>query len=222
MLESLEVRAHSGGPLAFLTAEHVDLNVSYTRPEPGPCSRRAGDHAVTYSPDEALLYVGDNAQSRAPRPSDPAFDFIGVGAGEPFYSAPQSQNPELIYLGFAGYGVTPSVFDRFNPLAESKGRVSGTGPWIKVSLADIKHFTPEGQPGQGRFSVWQSGENGPNVFMSSANDGVKQSNSAGLDTTDGIGPDDALWIIAGGHTHYNWGVLRGRGDTRSSSRSPAI
>lgn len=200
--EALEDRAVPATLSNFLTVEHVDLNAGFSGGN-WSLSPRDADNEVSHAPDDALLYVG--APALTTRTASTAFDFIGVGAGEEYYRLPQSQNPNLLYLGFAGYGVASGSLDRYNPSAESKGRVSGLGRWLKVGLVDVKHFAPDGTPGAGKFSVWQSEDTGPKVFMSNANDGIANPGPGGLDATDGIGPDDALWVIAGGHIHYNWG-----------------
>lgn len=188
----------------YLTTEHVDINVGYSGSQwsVGP---RNSDlvPAIQYANDEAVMYVGSPAQLA--RPAGTAFDFIGVPAGQPFYLLPQSQDPEVLYLGFAGYGLDNSI-DRYNPVTESKGRASGSARWSKLTLDEVRHFSADGTPGTGQFSLWQTGTFGQtNVFMSSYNDGVANPNSSGLDTTDGITSDDAIWNLVGGHAHYNFG-----------------
>jgi hypothetical protein len=191
----------------FLTNESVDTNLGYNAGSNAwTLQFNDDDNAVQYNVEDALLYVGSPSQSS--RPASSQFNFIGVAAGDSYHQLPQSQNPNLLYLGFSGFGATPSDFDRYDPAAESKGRVSSLGRWLKISLLGVNHTTPTGTAGDGKFSVWQSGETGPNVFMSSYNDGVSNANANGLDTTDGISADDALWIVAGGRLRYNWGFTR--------------
>lgn len=204
--EALENRCVPAVLSSFLTTEHVDINLGYTAGSPGTWSLQNSDddNAVLYDTEDALLYVGGPALTT--RSNSSSFDFIGVASGEEFYRLPQSQNPDLLYLGFSGYDALTSDFDRYNPSSESKGRVSGVGRWLKVSLVDVDHFTPSGAAGGGIFSVWQSGTFGtPTVLMSSFNDGVSNPNGNGLDVTDGISADDAVWVLANGHSHYNWG-----------------
>ncbi|MBM4068093.1 MAG: hypothetical protein FJ271_04000 [Planctomycetes bacterium] len=204
-VETLEDRLAPATLSTFMASEHADINLQYSGGATGTWSLQHddNDNVVSHDPDVALLYVGVDAEEA--RPAGAKFDFIGVAAGATYYRAPQSQDSELLYLGVAGYGVTASEFDRYNPLTESKGRVSGVGRWLKLSLVDVKHFQPDGQAGSGIFSVWQSGVSAPAVGMSTYDDGVSNPDSEGLDTTDGIGADDALWIVAGGHSHFNWG-----------------
>jgi len=202
--EVLEDRSVPATLNTFLTAEHVDLSIGYTGGAAGTWSLGAfdDDNSILYSAEDALLYVGTPAL--ASRLSSSAFDFVGVGGGAQFYQLPQNQDPDVLYLGVEA-DVTPSDFDRYNPSTESKGRVSGLGRWVKATLVDVDHFNPDGTAGTGVFSVWQDTPDGPRVFISSFNDGVANPNTDGLDTTDGISADDAIWVLAGGHNHYNYG-----------------
>ncbi|MBN9516930.1 TIGR03769 domain-containing protein [bacterium] len=98
-----------------------------------------------------------------------------------------------MYLGVAGYGVPGTAVNRYDATAESCGRVTGTGVWLKLTL--------DGATGPGDFSVWQSGDTAPTVLTSTAAGGVTA--------------DDALWVLAGGHLHYNWGFTEpGRYEVR--------
>ncbi len=203
--EQLEVRTLMVADLInFVTTEHVDINLARSGGEwsIGPRNSDASP-AIQYANDEAIMYVGSPAVVTRPASAD--FDFIGVSAGEDFYLLPQSQNSDVLYLGFAAYGLDNSV-DRYNAVDESKGRVSGVARWAKAVLTEVRHFEPNGAEGNGVFSLWQSGVFGSsNVFMSSYDDGIANPNANGLDVTDGISSDDALWLISGGHVHYNFG-----------------
>ncbi|MFI4893086.1 MAG: choice-of-anchor M domain-containing protein [Phycisphaerales bacterium JB058] len=167
-----------------LINEHVDLNVYYTSADGGTWDLRPydGDFGGFAIPgNEALLHVDHRSLLTVPASG---FEFVGVSGGEQAYVLTQGQNPELLYLGFAGYGATPTnQWDRYNPSSESGGRVSGLGRWLKVSLDSVQ--------GPGEFSLWQSGDSSPTVFMSTASGGVTA--------------DDAMWIVTGGHLHYNFG-----------------
>jgi surface-anchored protein len=194
-----------------LTNEHVDLSILYNRAtNQWDMESRDGDNGFDYRPyavngipmpSSAVLEVGTAAIST--RPLSSTFDFVGVGAGQSYYRLPQSQNPALLYLGVGGYGVSAADVDRYNPSVESKGRINSTGAWARLQLVSVTGAGGGAAPGT--FSVWQSGDDGPNVFMSSYDDGVSNPNIAGFDATDGITSDDMLWSIAGGHSHYNWG-----------------
>lgn len=192
----------------YLTTEHVDINIQRTGGQwaIGP---RNDDAEIQYANDEAVMYVGKPAL--VTRPAGAEYDFSGVGAGANFYVLPMSQNPSLLYQGFAAYGLEGQDVDRYNAVAESKGRVvsSLASRWAKATLTGLRHTNPDGTTGSGQFSLWQTGSFGaPSVFMSSFNDGVANANASGLDVTDGITTDDALWITRGGHLHYNFGFTQ--------------
>ena len=177
--------------------DHTDLNIHFT-PAPGtdrtldawrvnPRDDDAG--GIEYGPGsgngDAILDVAHDSLTTLP---SSGYEFTGGTAGQPIYLLPQAQDPNLLYLGVAGYGVTPSSVDKYNPSAVSGGRVSGNGAWVKLALDS---FTG---PAGGQFSVFQNGFSGPTRFMSTV-DGI--THAPGAD-------DDALWIVAGGHIHYNF------------------
>ncbi|WP_230627669.1 choice-of-anchor M domain-containing protein [Roseiconus lacunae] len=207
-LEQLERRQLLAAELDhFLTSRHVDINVQHHlgQWELGLEAEESGNE-VQYSTDQALLYAGTPTATTLP--SDAPLEFIGVAPGETFYLLPQSQaqNAEAVFLGVSGYGLDDSI-DQYDASTESKGRIGAEpSPWAKASLSNVRHFNPDGTPGTGEFSMWQSGIFGQTVvFMSSFDDGVSNPNAFGLDTTDGISADDAVWISAGSHSHYNFG-----------------
>ena len=181
----------------IISTHHTDLNISFA-PAAGadrtldtwrvnPRDDDAG--GITYGPGtgngDAILFVAHEALATLP---SSGYEFTGGTAGQPIYLLPQSQDPALLYLGVAGYGVTPSSVDKYNPSTLSGGRVSGNGAWVKLALDS---FTG---PAGGQFSAFQNGFSGPTRFMSTT-DGI---------THDPGADDDALWIIAGGHIHYNF------------------
>lgn len=203
--ERLDDRIAPASLSHFLTNQHVDLNVNFAAGNPPiwnvlPTNDDAG---VVHQPDDALLYVGQDGKTS--RPSGSEFDFIGIASGTSYYRLPQSQDTRLIYLGIGGGGIPSQALDRYNPSVESLGRVAGQARWAKMRLDNVKHVTTAGTTGNGIFSVWQSGDSGPVVFMSNFNDNINNPNGAGLDTTDGITANDALWITTGGHHHFNYG-----------------
>lgn len=192
----------------FLTQEHVDINIQHTSGvwNVGPRNSDAAPE-IQYANDEAVMYVGSPAITS--RPAGTNYDFIGVPAGNDFYLLPQSQDTDLLYLGFAAYGVNASSVDRYVPTAETKGRITSNARWVKASLANVRHTLPNGSAGDGNFSLWQTGTFGAvSVYMSSYNDGTSNPDGNGLDTTDGVSSDDAMWIVAGGHAHFNYGFTK--------------
>ncbi|QEF96411.1 Calx-beta domain protein [Stieleria maiorica] len=210
-LEQLERRQLLAAELEnLLTTQHVDLNLQHESGQwqLGVEADETGGK-VHYTNDQALLYAGSPA--RVVMPEGAPLDFVGVDPGENFYLLPQSQaqNAEALFLGVAGYGLDDTV-DRYDASAESKGRTGAQQVrWAKAALADVRHVNPDGSAGSGEFSMWQSGVFGQTVvFMSSFDDGVANANALGLDTTDGISADDAVWISTGSHAHYNFGFTQ--------------
>jgi Ca2+-binding RTX toxin-like protein len=203
--ETLESRVLlTGTPVLdhFHTTEHVDLNIGHNlSANTWSLMVRDPDEALSRTTDNALLYVG--AAAATTRPVSPSFSFLGVGPGETFYQLTASQDPDLLYLGAAAYGVTASQVDLYSVAAESKQRLTGSARWLKANLVNVEHFTPAGAVGTGKFSVWLN--TGTTVLMSSHNDGVDNPNAQGFDSTDGISNDDAFWVAAGGHNHFNYG-----------------
>jgi surface-anchored protein len=165
---------------AVLTNEHADIGIGYAG---GVWNLHVHDedNDLEFDPADVLLFVAPEA--RTSRPAGSAFDFIGVGAGENYWRLPQTQNPSLLFLGVSAGEVAPGTFGSYNPFDESGGRVSGSGPWLRLDLLGIS--------GPGHFSVWQSTDTGPLVFMSSFQNGVDGS--------------DSLWIPDGSHAHFNYG-----------------
>ena len=200
MAERLEERAMFA-LVNYLTNEHVDLNIGYSSPNSWTLGPRDSDNVIQYANDTVVLYVGSPALK--PRPAGSEFDFLGAPNGSNIYILPQTQDPDVLYVGVASYGVNPSDVDAYNPSVESKGRVSGSQKWVKTTLVGLNHTNPDGTAGTGQFSVWQSDAT-PKPLMSSYNDGISNPNAQGLDVTDGISADDAVWILADGHTHYNF------------------
>ena len=208
-LETLESRQLLSAPTLsrFITQEHVDLDISYNSAAQNFELRvQDSDNGVTHETAVGLIYVG--AKALVTRPTGSQFDFLGVAAGQPLYVLPSSQNVSLPYLGFASYSTTSTDIDQYSVTTESKSRRSGSARWLKLTLVDVDHFQPDGSVGTGRFSAWQSNLTGPVVYMANHNDSIANPNANGLDVTDGISADDALWVTRGGHDHYNLGFTQ--------------
>lgn len=173
-----------------LINEHVDLNITFgagvwdVRPYDGDVG------GFDYPGNQAVFHVDRRSLWSVP---GTGFEFVGAVDLDPLlpgleaYRLPQGQNPELIYLGIAAYGALPTAqWDRYNPATESGGRVSGLGRWLRLNVASVA--------GPGSVSLWQSGDLGPSVFVSSV--------------VGGLTAADAVWVVANGHTHYNLAFTR--------------
>lgn len=196
-LETMEQRDVPATLSTFLTDSHTDLTLGYTGGTNGTWSLSPtvdGTPSGTFN--DSLLYVPEISEQA--RPTGSQYDFLGVAAGQPVYILPQSQDPNMLFMGIAGYNVDPNTFDSYNVATESKGRAGGNARWMKMTLQSVT--------GPGVVSAWQNDAFGtPVVFMSTFNDNVANPDGNGLDATDGISADDAFWIPEGSHTHTNFG-----------------
>jgi surface-anchored protein len=185
----LEDRDNPSTFSTFFTDQHIDLNLGFAAGD-WTLGVRNNDVIpnVTTAPGDAILYAGTNA--KLARPAGGEFDFLGVGAGSDVWVLPGTQEANKLYLGFAAEGVGPTAVDRYDATAESGGRVTGQGRWVRVSFTNVAHTNPDGTAGTGDFSVWQVPVSTPVVFAA---------------TSDGLTAADSIWLIAGGHTHYNLG-----------------
>jgi surface-anchored protein len=129
-------------PKTELTREHVDLVMVY-QPESTNLLQlflRDNDLNRTYTPDEVILVVAEEARLELP-PGTP----FGAG-GDPLWILPQSQDPNLLYLGTDARAIGQAVF-------------SGS---LNFNLKEVH--------GPGHFYLWQAGQvGGLNVRMNSAN-----------------------------------------------------
>lgn len=188
-LEALESRLTPALLDTFLTTEHVDLGVGFTGSS-WSFSVNDKDSNVIHANDKALLYVS----AEKSRQSAPAgFGFLGVQQGQDFHQLPANQDPSLLYLGLNAEAVASSSVDSYSPAGESGGRVTGTGKYVRLTLQDVKGANGGAAPGH--FSIWQVPLSSPVVFMAT---------SDGINTGDGA-TADSVWLLAGGHQHFNYG-----------------
>ncbi|WP_026184357.1 choice-of-anchor M domain-containing protein [Salinispora vitiensis] len=84
---------------AELGAGHIDLGPRYVDDQ-WTLMIHDGTQAqpVWRDPDETVLRVSDAALQTVPE--DPAYEFLGVDAGEQVYVVPQVQNPDVVWLGW--------------------------------------------------------------------------------------------------------------------------
>lgn len=154
---------------------HVDIGIDYTALGGWDLHIHDEDDLLEYAPDEAILGVGWQAEQ--PRPAGAGFDFIGVSAGQPVWILPQIQDPALNFLGIGAEELDPDdLLQAWDP--------DGAGPlasakWLQIDLLSVT--------GPGHFSLWTN--SGSTVSFASA---------------DGIGSADRAFVLAGGHSHFNW------------------
>ena len=113
----------------------------------------SGAHPVWRDPDRTVLRVSDAALMAAPTGSD--YAFMGAQAGEQYYVVPQTQNPDVVWLGWNTQdpGVV-SAIDRGATM--SIGSVAGPGrTWIFLQDGTFgkPRLLVDGQSGQAQ-DVW--------------------------------------------------------------------
>lgn len=171
----------------LLTTQHVDISLANGSSLEARWS--IADSGSFFPAAGAKAYV-DPVASAVIRPTSPTWDFIGVNAGETFHRLPSGQNPRLLYLGFGAEQSTQNAFEPWNPGDVARG-VNTSQKYIQVRL--------NGWRGPGHFSIYSVVGGTPRVWFATA-DGVAPSNTT-----------DSLYVVEGGHTHYNF-AFTARGD----------
>lgn len=118
---------------------------------------------------DILLPVVSAAQTT--RSSGSQWDFIGVSSGSTYWRLPKDQNPSVLFLSIATEELNAADFA--SPITFTLLGVTGTG----------------GGSAPGFFSVWNTGDNGPEPLMS---------------TFTGTTPN-SLSVAANTHNHFNYG-----------------
>lgn len=140
-----------------------------------------------WPPEITLLYVKEDAWpagARIPRPPGTQWDFIGVPAHSNIWLLPHTEQPGLLWLGFANH----SPFNTFAAYSESDPRV-GNAPakWISYHLRAVRFYGA----GPGHVACWTTdGFGQPTVWFSTADGGLTA--------------DDRFLLTEGGHVHVNW------------------
>lgn len=131
-------------PVVTLTKEHVDMRVLYTADGTNHLSfvARDEDHQVNYATNECLLVVNEAAKLTLPAGTP-----FG-NEGDALYAIPQSQNPDLLYLGISTEGIPGGVF------------------------AGNLHVQLESVTGPGRFFLWQASSFGDFDIKMNTADGI--------------------------------------------------
>lgn len=149
----------SSGPIAYtfsvlkpvvrLTDEHVDLRVLF---DPSGTHvlgivARDEDHHVNYATNETVLVVAESAKLALP-PGTP----FGP-EGNPLWILPQSQQPDLLYLGLSAEGIAPGAFT---------GNLT-----FRLKAID----------GPGQFFLWQASQFGGFDIQMNTTDGISAADS---------------------------------------------
>jgi surface-anchored protein len=138
----------------------------------------------------AVLFVAKPA-ARMTQPAGDQWAFLGAGAGNTVWILPQGQDDSnLLYLGTNDEGTDPSALLSYMETDPRLPRDVAV-PWIKASVLAVR--------GPGDFSIFSTDSFGnPSVWVDTA-DKTNGHTGGQLDSS------DALWLIGGGHVHYNWG-----------------
>lgn len=153
----LTPQASQADPIVFSSGE-LDLEVGY---ENGSWELGWHDHAsdTGYAPADVIARF--LPASLVNRPASPAFDFLGVGAGQPVYVLPQVQNPAILYPGIAAEEIESGVFDNDQVFLEIVG-LRGPGDF---SIWGTDAF---GQPNV--LLATSLGQNGPLVLLAGSHE----------------------------------------------------
>ena len=113
----------------------------------------SGAHPVWRDPDRTVLRVSDAALMAAPTGSD--YAFMGAQAGEQYYVVPQTQNPDVVWLGWNTQD--PGVVSTIDRGATMRiGSVNGPGrTWMFLQDGTFgkPRLLVDGQSGQAQ-DVW--------------------------------------------------------------------
>jgi len=168
-----------------LEQQHVDLGLNYNPTlNLWRLTARDGDNNKEYAADRVILRGAIAAEVTVP--NDARFAFLGT-PGSLSYILPQTQEPDLLYLGIAtenktavssawtGDGVSSDFFLR--------GINFGTFLNNQVTLA------LQAVSGPGHFSLYRTGPGNPQVSLRSGN---------------GIDAGDQHLFAPDAHVHFNW------------------
>ncbi len=138
-----------------LDLAHVDIRIS---DDPTATNRislriRDADSGTLYGLQEAVLEVGESARNEIP----PGFEVFGA-VGSPLWILPQSQDPQLLYLGFSAEGLPPGVFH----------------PDFNIQLVQAD--------GPGDFFAWQFAVSGDLAMAMNSRDGIGPDDAFGIPT----------------------------------------
>jgi len=167
---------------------HTDLGMPYVAGE-WDFHVHIEDLELELEPDEALLYVNENARlvlDEVP----PGYEFIGFTPGQPFWVLPQNPNPLILYLGIASEDMEEGDIERlciWNP-GDPRGGADQPGPWLRLQLLEVNG------PAEAELSTWQAEDGPPTVFWSTFEGGLTDR--------------DVYYGLAGGHGHVNWAFTK--------------
>jgi len=169
-----------------LDEAHVDLGLNYNATlNQWQLTVRDEDNTKEYAADRVILRGAISA--RVTLPNDARYAFLGA-PGAPSYILPQTQEPELLYLGFSTENKTSVIddwtADGVSPSQLVKGLNSGTflSNQITLSLQAVS--------GPGNFALYRTSPGGDPVVT--------------FDSGNGIDANDRTLFNPNVHAHFNW------------------
>lgn len=157
----------------------IDFNVINDQWELSFSHDDQGDFDIA---EPSVLYGDDTI--RISMPAAPAFAQTGVSAGDNIWIFPQTQAGSVVWPGLSTERTVTSQLSNWDP----PSTLVGSGSYMMLNLLGVS-YTGSGTNNQ--FSLWSTnGFGNPTFYMS---------------TADGLGSNDAYPMLAGGHSHMNWG-----------------
>lgn len=179
-----------------LTTQHADLSISYStlsgNTNPWLITMRDEDDEIDYAgvrqgfadPERVAVEVPENA--RAEIPNDSRYTFLGP-AGTSAYFLPQTQDPDLLYLGIS---------------TENK---SSQGGWTGVGVpsAFLVRGVASGLFSSNRVTLRLASFSGPGAFFMYSTNAFGDPTVA-FNTADGLSAADSRFFTPANHVHFNW------------------
>ena len=152
--QTVAADAEASTESAVIDTGHVDIGPRMVDGQWSVALRDdSGAHPVWRDPDRTVLRVSDAALMAAPTGSD--YAFMGAQAGEQYYVVPQTQNPDVVWLGWNTQD--PGVVSAIDRGATMRiGSVSGPGrTWMFLQDGTFgkPRLLVDGQSGQAQ-DVW--------------------------------------------------------------------
>lgn len=130
------------------TNQHVDVSLAYDSAAESPLFLRLAAGAISVAPEEAILQVDERAKLFLPE-GTPFGD-----ENDPIWILPQTQDPQLLYLGISAEDLPPAIFP--------------TAPEIRLESLD----------GPGHFFLWQASPTGGLIVRMNSRDGIGPEDTA--------------------------------------------
>ncbi len=171
--------------IEVLNHEHVDLGLNYNSTfKQWQFTARDEDNTKEYAADRVILHGAISGQVTIP--NDARYAFLGA-PGATSYVLPQTQEPDLIYLGFSTENKGAVINDWTGDGVSNDFLVRGISSGV---FAGNITLSLQAVSGPGSFALYRTSPGGdPLVSINSA---------------DGIDAGDRHLFGSNNHTHFNW------------------